>query len=379
MSVNRDWLEKDFYAALGVTKNASQQEIKKAYRRLAQKFHPDANQGDKPAEERFKEISAAYDVLGDEKKRKEYDRVRDMAGAGFGPGFGGPGGARVRFEDLGFEESFGDLFNLFGGGVGGTAGSRARRRTAPRRGADLETDVRVTFEEAAHGVTVPVRVSGAAPCETCGGSGAAPGTEIKTCPECSGTGAVAVDQGLFSLTRTCGVCGGSGRWVVSPCQTCGGSGRTRSSRSLKVKVPPGIEDGARIRISGRGEPGPPGGQPGDLFVVVRVAPHRFFGRRGSNLTVALPLTFPEAALGADVKVPTLNGSVTLRIPPGTGSGKTFRLRGHGVSKSGGSRGDLLVTVTVEVPKRLSKKERELLEQFQETHTESPRTGLGDHT
>jgi molecular chaperone DnaJ len=347
---------------------------------LAQKFHPDANPGDKTAEERFKQVSAAYDVLGDEKKRKEYDRIRGMAGAGFGPGFGsgfgGPRGARVRFEDLGFEESIGSIFNLFGGGPGGTASSRARRGTVPRRGADLETDVRVTFDEAVHGVTVPVRLSGVSPCETCGGSGATPGTEIKRCPECSGSGEVAVDEGPFALTRTCGICGGSGRWVESPCQTCGGSGRARSTRTLKVKIPPGIEDGKRIRVSGRGQPGPPGGQPGDLFVLVRVAPHRFFGRKGSNLTLTLPLTFPEAALGADVKVPTLNGTVTLRIPPGTGGGKTFRLRGHGVSRSGGGRGDLLVTVTVEVPKRLSKKERELLEQFRESGDESPRTPLG---
>jgi molecular chaperone DnaJ len=376
MSVNRDWLEKDYYAVLSVPKNASQQEIRKAYRRLAQKFHPDANPGDRAAEERFKEISSAYDVLGDDKKRKEYDRVREMAGAGYGVGFGGPGSGRVRFEDLGFEESFGDLFNLFGGGFGGPAGPRARRRTGQRKGADLEANVRVTFEEAANGAVVPVRVAGVAPCETCGGTGAAPGTEVKTCSECSGTGAVNVDQGLFSLTRTCGICGGSGRLITSPCQSCGGSGRTRASRSLKVKVPPGVEDGARIRVSGRGEPGPPGGEPGHLFVVVHVAPHRLFGRKGSNLTLSLPLTFPEAALGADVRVPTLNGMVTLRIPSGTESGKTFRLRGHGVSKADGGRGDLLVTVTVEVPKRLSKRERELLEQFREVHTESPRPGMG---
>jgi molecular chaperone DnaJ len=379
MSINRDWLEKDYYAVLGVPKNASQKEVRKAYRALAQKNHPDANPGDKSAEERFKEISAAYDVLGDEKKRKEYDRAREMAGAGFGFGFGGPGGARVRVEDLGFEEAFGDLFNLFGGGFGGPAGARARGRRVPRKGPDLETAVRITFEEAAFGATVTVNVAGAASCETCGGTGAAPGTRVRTCPECSGTGQVAVDQGMFSLNRTCRMCGGSGRLIDSPCQTCGGSGRTRSSRPLKVKVPSGVQDGARIRVSGRGEPGPPGVEPGDLYVVVHVAPHPFFGRKGANLTLSLPLTFPEAALGADVKVPTLNGSVTLRIPPGTAGGKTFRLRGHGASKRGGGRGDLLVTVTVEVPKRLSKRERELLEQFQEAHQESPRAGLGNET
>lgn len=365
MSVNREWMEKDYYAVLGVAKNASQAEIKKAYRRLAQKHHPDANSGDKGAEERFKEVSAAYDVLGDESKRKEYDRIRDMAAAGVG--FGGSQGGGIRFEDLGFDAGgLGDIFDLFGQG---------RRRPA-RRGADLETEVQVSFEDAISGVTIPLRIAGAAPCETCKGSGAEPGTQPRTCPECGGTGSVSVDQGVFSLSRGCPRCGGSGRVIDKRCRTCGGTGQTRKTRSLSVRIPAGIENGARIRLSGRGEPGPPGGRPGDLYVTVRVAPHEYFGRRGSDLTLELPITFPEAALGANVKVPTLNGAVTLKIPSGTNPGRTFRVRGRGAPKGGGGKGDLLVTVRVEVPNRLSKEERELLEQFREKHSASPRTRLG---
>ncbi len=367
MSVNREWLEKDYYAVLGVAKNASQPEIKKAYRKLAQQHHPDAKPGDKGAEDRFKDGSAAYDVLGDEAKRKEYDRVREMATSGFRFGGGGPGG--VRFEDPGFDAGgLGDLFDMFGGG--------GRARAGGRRGADFEAEVHVPFEEAAAGTTVPLRVSGAAPCSACGGSGAKPGTQPTTCPECRGSGAISVDQGLFSMQRGCPRCGGRGQIVEHPCPTCAGSGRTTATRTLQVKIPAGVQDGARIRLSGRGEQGPPGGGPGDLFVVVRVEPHRFFGRKGADLTLTLPVTFPEAALGAKVKVPTLNGAVTLKVPAGTTSGRTFRVRGKGVAKKGGGTGDLLVTVQVEVPQRLSKEEKELLERFQERHGENPRAGLG---
>lgn len=375
MQASREWLEKDFYQALGVSKNATQAEIKKAYRRLAQKHHPDANPGNRDAEERFKEVSAAYDVLGDEKKRAEYDRVREMASAGFGPGgfggggFGGstgPGGGRVRFEDLGgMGGIFGDLFG--GGGFGGARG--------PARGADLETEVRVSFEQAMEGATVPVRVTGPAPCATCRGSGAKPGTSVSTCAQCGGSGQIAVDQGLFSMAQPCPGCGGSGRRIEEPCPTCRGSGRTRRSRTLKVKIPAGVREGARIRLAGRGEPGQPGGRPGDLFVVVRVAPHRLFSRRGNDLKLELPLTYAEAALGDKVQVPTLNGAVTLKIPAGTSSGKTFRIRGKGAPIRSG-HGDLLVTVKVAVPKKLSKKERELVEQLRDVERDSPREGLG---
>jgi molecular chaperone DnaJ len=377
VSINREWLEKDYYAVLGVPKNASQAEIKKAYRKLAQANHPDATSGNKAAEERFKDASAAYDVLGDEKKRAEYDRVREMAGAGFrvgGPGGFGPGGfggGRVRFEDLGFDVGgLGDIFDLFGGGGGGARGSRVAR------GADLEAEVTVSFEQAMAGTTVPLRVSGMAACETCGGSGARPGSQPQTCPECRGSGSVAVDQGFFSIARPCPRCAGRGQVIDDPCPTCHGSGGSRRTRELKVKVPAGIEDGARIRLAERGEAGPPGGRPGDLYVLVRVSPHRFFGRTGPNLTLRLPITYTEAALGAQVEVPTLNGSVKLKVPAGTASGRTFRVRGKGAPRGNGGRGDLLVTVEVEVPSKVSREERDLLKRLEEAHPESPRRGLG---
>ena len=372
--VRREWFDKDYYKVLGVAKNASAAEIKKAYRKLAQQHHPDANPGDTQAEDRFKEISAANDVLGDEDKRKQYDQVRDMAASGFGSGgspgggggFGGgfPGG--VRFEDLG---DLGDLFGgLFGGGRrGGGAG--------PARGADLETTLTVAFDDAMTGTTMPVRISGPAPCETCHGSGAAPGTSPTTCPRCGGSGAVAVNQGLFQMSQPCPVCHGSGRVVQTPCPTCGGTGSRRRTRSFQVKVPAGVKDGARIRLAGRGEPGAAGAQAGDLYVRVRVQPHAFFGRSGHDLTVELPVTYAEAALGADVRVPTLNGPVTMKVPAGTPNGKTFRLKGKGAPKRGG-HGDLLVTTRIEVPRKLTKPERELLKQLQQTEKESPRRRLG---
>jgi molecular chaperone DnaJ len=368
MSINREWLEKDYYAVLGVPKNASVAEIKKAYRKLAQRHHPDSTKGDKAAEERFKEVSVAYDVLGDENKRREYDRVRDMAASGFrfGPG-GGPGG--VRFEDLGFDVGgLGDLFDLFGQGRRGTTGAR--------RGTDLEAAVDVSFEDAMAGTTVPLRISGSALCETCGGSGARPGTSARTCPECGGSGSVTIDQGFFSLARPCPRCAGRGQVIDEPCPTCRGSGATARTRTLRVKIPAGVQDGARIRLAGRGEASSGGGQPGDLYVRVAVKPHRFFGRKGSDLTLTLPLTFPEAALGAQVRVPTLNGAVTLKVPAGTKTGRTFRIRGKGARKARGGKGDLLVTVQVEVPSRLSKQERQLLKEFQEATGDNPRASLG---
>jgi molecular chaperone DnaJ len=372
--VRREWFEKDYYQVLGVPKNASQAEIKKAYRKLAQRYHPDANPGDKTAEERFKEVSAAYDVIGDEEKRKQYDQVREMAAAGVGAGF--PGGGtrgRIRFEDLGDFAGFGDLGDLFSVFTG-----RGGRGVRVARGADLETEVRLSFDDAMRGATVPVRIQGPAPCTTCGGSGAAPGTRPVPCPTCGGSGSIAVNQGLFSMTQTCPRCRGSGRVVEHPCSTCGGSGSVRRQRSFQVRIPAGVKDGARIRLAGRGEPGPAGGQAGDLYVVVRVAPHRLFGRKGSDLTLELPITFAEAALGANVHVPTLDGPVTLKIPAGTQSGQTFRIRGKGAPRKGG-QGDLLVTVRVEVPKRLSREEKRLLKQLQEVETGSPRERLGIET
>jgi molecular chaperone DnaJ len=376
--VRREWFEKDYYKVLGVPKNASAADIKKAYRKLAQKHHPDANPGNKEAEERFKEISAAHDVLGDPEKRKQYDQVRDMAASGVGGfgGFGGPGpgGGNVRVEGVPFEDvgDLGDLFSVFTG-----RGRGRGRGRAETRGADLETEVRVSFDEAMAGTTIPLRIQGPAPCPTCGGSGAEPGTRPTTCPACGGSGSVAVNQGFFSISRPCPECGGSGRVVEHPCHECGGSGNVRRTREFSVRIPAGVRDGARIRLNGRGEAGPAGSRAGDLFVTVRVAPHRLFGRKDSDLTLELPLTFAEAALGANLKVPTLNGQVTLKIPAGTPSGKTFRVRGKGIPKPRkGGAGDLLVTVKVNVPQKLSREEKELLARLQDAQKESPRKGMG---
>ena len=371
--IRREWFDKDYYAVLGVAKNASQAEIKKAYRKLAQQHHPDANAGDPRAEERFKEISAAYDVIGDEDKRAAYDRAREMGAAGFGGGFpnggpgggfeGYPGGVRVDAADVNLEDLLG---GMFGGG--------SRRRARPSRGADLETEVTLSFDDAMAGVTVPVTLTGPAPCTTCHGSGAAPGTQPVTCPTCRGSGQVAVNQGLFSMAQTCPQCRGTGRLIETPCPTCGGVGATRRKRTIQVKVPAGVRDGARIKLAGKGESGAAGGHPGDLYVRVRVRPDERFGRKGNDLTVDVPVTFPEAALGAHVQVPTLQGPVTLKVPAGTPSGKTFRVRGKGAPKRGGGHGDLLATVVVDVPRKLSKEQKKLVEQLGEATETPPRAG-----
>ena len=379
--IRQEWFEKDYYKTLGVPKNASAAEVKKAYRRLAQKWHPDANRGNKEAEERFKEISAAYDVLSDQEKRQQYDRVRDMAASGFGSFRGAPGGTRARpgagfpfgaegfggFGDIG---DLGDLFDVFGG-----RGGRGRARES-NRGADLQTEIRVDFEDALRGVTVPLRIQGPAQCPVCKGSGAEPGSAPDVCPQCQGTGTVAENQGFFSMSRSCPRCGGTGQVIEHPCKRCRGSGSVRATREFSVRVPPGVKDGQRIRVRARGEAGPPGSRPGDLFVVVRVAPHPLFGRRDADLTLQVPVTFSEAALGANLRVPTLNGPVTLKIPAGTASGKTFRVRGKGAPRAKGGAGDLLVTVQVDVPQKLTKEEKELLSRLQEVQRESPRKRLG---
>jgi molecular chaperone DnaJ len=377
--VRREWFDKDYYRVLGVAKNASAAEIKKAYRKLAQKFHPDANPGNNDAEDRFKEISGAYDVLGDKDKRASYDRVREMGAQGVGgfgpggpagawPGGAGPGG--VRYEQVDF-----DLGDLLGGMFGGAGRRGTGSRRARPRGADLETEAKISFNDAMAGTTVPVKITGPAVCRTCHGSGAEPGTSPITCPECGGSGEVAVNQGFFSMAQPCQRCRGTGRIVEKPCHTCGGAGAERRTRTLNVKVHAGAREGARIKLAGRGEPGPAGGQPGDLFVRVRVAPHPLFGRKGDDLTLDLPVSFPEAALGANVQVPTLDGAVTLKVPGGTPEGKTFRIKGRGAPKKGG-RGDLLATVHVEVPGKLSREEKELLHQLQDQRKDSPRKRLG---
>jgi len=323
-------------------------------------------------------------VLGDPEKRKQYDQVREMAASGFGgfPGTG-RGGQRVRVEDFPFDAGgfgdVGDLGDLFGGLFGGARGGRGgRARQAV--GADLQTETRISVEEAMRGVTIPIRVDGPAGCPTCGGSGAEPGTTPEVCPQCGGSGTVAQNQGPFSFSRTCPRCGGSGRIIPTPCHTCGGTGTVRRTREFSVRIPPGVKDGQRIRVQARGEAGSAGAKPGDLYVVVRVDPHPLFGRKDGDLTIEVPVTYTEAALGANVDVPTLNGPVTLKIPAGTASGRTFRIRGKGAPKpKKGGHGDLLATVRVEVPTKLSREQKELLRQLQSIEGESPRKRLGVET
>jgi len=379
----REWFEKDYYAVLGLQKGATEKDVTRAYRKLAKQHHPDANPGNKEAEEKFKDISTAYDVLGDAAKRKEYDEVRDMVAsgagnpfAGGGPGgFGGPGGG-VRWEtgDMGDIGGLGDLLgNIFGGRGRRTAQSRG---AGPRRGSDLEAEVHLSFDDAVRGATIAVQLTGAAPCHTCGGTGAAPGTVPQTCPQCNGTGTLAVDQGPFSFSQICPRCSGSGRVVEKACPTCGGSGSETRTRDVKVRIPVGVANGQRVRVKGKGTTGANGGPPGDLYVTVHVAPHPLFGRRGDDLLLRVPVKFSEAALGAEVKVPTLDGAVTVKIPPGTASGKTLRVRGRGMPKAGGGAGDLLVTVDVVVPQALSDEQRQAVEALAATESANPRAHLG---
>jgi molecular chaperone DnaJ len=388
MAAQREWFEKDYYAVLGVPSSATEKELSKAYKKLAKQFHPDANPGNKDAEERFKEISAAYDVLGDTEKRNEYDEVRRMVASGVGPGGyggfgpgaggGGFGGGQTFHFDVGDTAGggFSDIFsNLFGGG-----GRRGRRgATGPQRGQDLETELHLSFDDAVSGVTSTVRFRADATCSTCQGSGAAPGTMPETCPECHGSGSIAVDQGPFSFSQVCPVCGGRGQVIPTPCPTCHGRGVEVRAREVKVRIPAGVADGQRIRVKGRGGAGANGGPPGDLYVIVHVRPHPLFGRSGDNLTLNLPVTFAEATLGADVKVPTLDGQVTVRIPAGTPSGKVLRVRGKGVaSDNGKGGGDLLVTVDVQVPDQLQPEQREAVEALAATFDVDPRASLFAH-
>jgi molecular chaperone DnaJ len=372
--MNRNWLDKDFYKTLGVDQGASADDIKKAYRKLAQQNHPDANPGDPEAESRFKEISEAYATLSDPEQRKEYDQVRRVAATGGFGGFGGfgPGGGQqqVRVEDLqdllGGLGGLGDLFGFGGGG----------RRAGPMRGEDVHADLSVGFEDAAHGLTTSVKVRGAAPCARCAGSGAEPGSSVTTCPTCGGQGMVAQNQGFFSFSQPCPQCAGSGRVIERPCSQCRGTGSEPRTRQVKLRVPAGVKDGTVLRLRGKGGPGINGGPPGDVLVRIRVASSNLFGRKGNDLTISVPITYPEAALGSKIEVPTLNGQVKLKIPPGTPSGKTFRVRGKGIVPEAGKAGDLLVTVQVAVPSRVSKDERKLLEELAAMETEDPRAHLG---
>jgi molecular chaperone DnaJ len=366
----------DYYKTLGVDKKASAEEIKKAYRKLARRYHPDRNPGDKQAEERFKEISQAHDVLGDPEKRKQYDSASGPFATGAGPG-GGFGG----FGNFDFDAtSMGDILsNLFGGrgGVGGAGGGGRRARQRAQRGADLEAQVSIGFDQAIAGAQVPISVPMRASCPTCRGTGAKPGTTPTVCPRCEGRGIETEGQGMFSISQPCSRCGGSGTVIEDPCPTCGGSGAVRTVKRMRVNIPAGVRDGSRIRLPGKGEPGPQDGPPGDLYLLVHVAPSPVFKRKGDNLEVEVPLTIPEALRGAEVKVPTLSGSKTLRVHPGTQHGTVQRLRGEGPPKPGspGQRGDIHYRFQIEVPEQLSEEQREAVEALSKVMNGNPRTRL----
>ncbi|MDT0200328.1 molecular chaperone DnaJ [Nocardioides sp. AE5] len=359
MSGKADWATKDYYAELGVSKDASADEIKKAYRRHARANHPDSNPGDNAKHEKFKAVAEAYDVIGDAEKRKEYDQIRSAPMGGFGGGgfdmgdlfrdrAGGGGG--------GFSDMFGDLF---GGG--------RQRAARPKRGPDVESSATISFTDAMDGVTISLRLTSDSPCATCSGTGGKPGTKPHICPVCEGAGMVAATSGgAFTLNETCPSCGGRQLVYDEACPTCFGSGRGNSARTIQARIPAGVKDGQRIRLRGKGGSGENGGPNGDLYVTVKVTAHRIFGRKGDNLTLDLPVSFDEAALGADIKVPTLGGApVTLKIPAGTPNGRTFRVRGRGAKRKDGTNADLLVTIEVQVPAVLEPAAREAVEAYRE--------------
>jgi molecular chaperone DnaJ len=377
----KDFIEKDYYQALGVAKDAPAGEIKKAYRKLARELHPDKNPGDAKAEARFKEVSEAYDVLSDDAKRKEYDEARSLFGSGGmgggfrGTGYPGGGGSTFDMSDIfgtGNTAGGADLGDLFGNLFGNASTTRTRSRAAsPTRGRDVNAEVKLDFDDAVHGATLPLSLSGPGACKTCHGSGARPGTAPHRCPTCSGTGFVSSNQGAFSFSEPCRDCLGTGQIIDDPCPECGGSGVTTQTRTITVRVPPGVRDGARLRVPGKGTPGSRGAPAGDLYVTVRVGAHELFGRSGDDLTLRLPITYPEATLGATVRVPTMNGSVGVKIAPGTPSGRTLRVRGRGVPKKNGA-GDLLVTVEVAVPQKVNSEAHEALEKYAAAQPDDPR-------
>jgi molecular chaperone DnaJ len=378
---SKDWLEKDFYTVLGVSKSASADEIKKAYRKQARELHPDHNPGNPEAEEKFKAASEAYDVLSDDKKRKEYDEMRSLFGSGAfrrgartgagGPGFdpsdlfGGFSGAGAgagsagdrRFGGAGFSDIFSSIFS------GGGAGGAGARRSGPQRGRDVEAEVTLDFVHAVLGTTLPLTLRSPGVCDTCHGNGAKPGTVPRTCPQCAGSGLISRNQGSFSFSEPCRECQGAGSVVDEKCPECRGTGGVTKNRTINVRFPAGVGDGQRIRLSGRGEPGERGGPAGDLYVQVKVRPDELFGRSGDDLTLTVPITFAESVLGTDLRVPTMDTPVTLRVPPGTPSGRKLRARGKGVVRRDGQAGDLIVTVEVQVPPTISDEARDALEQF----------------
>ena len=354
--------KRDYYEVLGVTRSATEQELKTSYRRLAHQYHPDKNQSDPAAEEKFKEAAEAYAVLSNPEQRQRYDRfghagvASSAAGGAWGaPGFGG------------IEDILGDLFGF--GDVFGAGGRPGSRRSAAQRGADLRYDLEITLEQAAVGMTAQLRIPKLETCDTCHGSGAAAGTNPETCRTCQGAGQVRFQQGFFSVSRTCSTCRGTGQFISSPCESCRGAGRVEREKSIEVKIPAGVETGSRLRLQAEGESGTLGGPPGDLYVVIHVAEHEQFERQGNNLYSAIPITFGQAALGAEVKVNTLSGEQSLKVPAGTQTGTVFRVRGQGMPVLGGrGKGDLFVSVSVITPTSLSREQRKLLEQLAKIET-----------
>jgi molecular chaperone DnaJ len=348
-------MPKSLYESLGVSKNASQDELKKAYRKLVREVHPDKNPGDAEAEARFKEVQSAYDVLSDPEKRKQYDTLGSTNGR---TAPGGAGGTTFDFGDFDLGDIFGGMFNR---------GGRAQQQSRGQRGNDVEVEVRVSFEDALKGVQTTVGVQLELACHTCHGTGAAPGTAPITCPVCGGSGVVATSQGLFALQQPCPRCHGMGSIVETPCPTCKGSGRERRTKRYTVKIPAGVKDGTRIKLKAKGEAGYGGAPAGDLYVVTRVEPSKVYERRGDDLVVQVPVSYPTAALGGSIEVPTPDGPVSLKVPAGTEDGKLLRIKGRGAAHlKGAGQGDVLARIRIQVPKKLSKKQRELLEQLEKT-------------
>ncbi len=378
-----DWAAKDFYKVLGVAQDASAADIKKAYRKLARENHPDSNPGNDAKHEKFKSVAEAYDVVGDTDKRTKYDEFRRLqSSGGFGPGMGGGfgGGGGFNLDDLMRERggAGGGLGDMFGDLFGGGGAQRTRTQARPRRGHDVESTATISFTDAIDGVTISLRLTSDAACATCQGTGGKPGTRPHVCPECDGAGfVVAGTGGAFSINETCPACGGRQLVYDDACPTCHGSGRGTSARSIQARIPAGVKDGAKIRLKGKGAPGENGGPAGDLFVNVKVSPHRVFARSGDNLTITVPVSFDEAALGGEVKIPTLGGApVTLKLPAGTPNGRTFRVRGKGATRRDGTKGDLLATVEVHVPATLDQTAREAVEAYRAAMAGKPlRNGL----
>lgn len=380
MVSSKDWLEKDFYAVLGVPKSATGDDIKKAYRKLARELHPDRNPGNAEAEDRFKAVSEAYDVLSDDNRRKEYDEMRQLFGSGafrrgartagtpfdmsdiFGDAASANAAGDRRFAGAGFSDLFSSIFS----------GGRGAPRRGPSRGRDVEAEVLLDFRDAVNGATLPLTLRAPGVCDTCHGSGAKPGSVPRTCPVCQGVGLTTSNQGSFSFSEPCRECQGVGTIVDVKCPECHGTGGVTKSRTLNVRIPSGVADGQKIRLSGRGEPGSRSGPAGDLYVLIKVREDPLFGRHGDDLTLAVPITFPEAVNGVDLTVPTLETSVTVRVPPGTPSGRTLRVRGKGVPRRDGTTGDLLVTVDVMVPKDLPEAARQALEDYAQAAPPAPR-------